>query len=133
MPSISASGASSPIMRVGAIDVVLPADPGDAEPLAEGPAIAHRDLGRRQTRRGAVDETRNQLASAIGQLDHQAAVAAGGILRDQQAEVGGEAHASLGVTRRQIEVNDVAVGFVLRVDAEGDRAVEPVVRTGLAE
>ena len=118
---------------VAAIDVVLPTDPGDAVAVAEGPAVADRDIGRRQMRRGSVDVARNELAAAIRQLNDQTTVAACRIARDQQAQVGREAHASFGVTLGEIEINDAAIGFVLRVDAEGDRAVQPIVGPSVAE
>src|SRR5690606_38908459 len=115
-------------------DVPLPADRGDREAMAEEEAVAHRDVARgRHLHWRAVEMPRVELAAAVWQLDQHAAVAARRVGRHEQAEVAAEAHPTVGVARRFVQVDDYPVDLMLGIDRVRQCAVEPLIWSDIPE
>ena len=79
------------------------------------------------------NDRQDPLAAAVAGFVEQPAVAARGIDRLQQVEVGGELDQALRVLRRQIEVDDALVLRQRRIEREVDLADQLLVRPGGAE
>jgi hypothetical protein len=83
--------------------------------------------------RRAVEQRQRDLPAAVGDVQQQPAVAAPGLGRAQQVEIGPRLHAAVGVARGQREVGHRLVRRVRGVGGEADDAGDLLVRPGLAE
>ncbi len=83
--------------------------------------------------RGVLEDRQDPLRAAIAGFVEQPAVAARGIDRLQQVEVGGELDEALRILRREIEIDDAAVLRQRRIEREVDFARELFVRPRGAE
>ena len=112
----------------------MPTHPCDGEAFVEHEAVAEVFGGARvEGSGGEVELIERSFASAIDDFIKDAAVAFGGVVRNEQVKIGGVLDAPTAVEWGVIDVGDAAVCVVLWIRLEVDFADEAVVRTGLAE
>ena len=115
--------------EVGVVgDVALPAAPDD------GVAFAHQKAVARFERRGGGEgaggavEAENRLASAVDDVEDDAAAPALRIRRLEHLEIGGEADAPVGIAGRRLDVGYRLVGGMRRIHREPRPPFEMPVR-----
>ena len=86
-------------------------------------------VGRIAAAAGVVEETQHAFVAAIRDFVQDRPVAAFGVARLQQEELGRELNFAVVIARSQVDVCDDAVGVVARINGEEDPAGEPLVRT----
>ena len=117
------------------LNVELPADPHEGVSLFHQEAVAEIGGGHRvlAATRTSIKASEQSLASAIGDLEQERAVAFLCFNWSKDVQVGGEVDAPVGRAGRVLEIDDSLVVLVCRIESELDRAGELLVRTNLTE
>ena len=114
--------------------VELPPDPDQRVSLAHEEAVSHLRRSRRvRAARRPIEAPQHPLVAAIGNLEQQHAVAARGVDRLQDEQVGGEVHLAVRLRGGVDQVHDALVVPVARIDRELDPAHQLLVGPGRAE
>jgi len=114
--------------------VPLPSHPEEREALPHQRAVAELGVACRVGGSGGLLKRReHRLAPAVADLVEQPAVAAARVDRFQHVEVGGRLHLATRIPRPERQIDDGAIAWKTRIEAEVDLADEFFVRAGGAE
>ena len=131
-PLLVGIGASSPISSL--LDVELPPDRDEREALKEQRGVAKVRFRCRVVRGGSGTERGEQAeSSAVDDVEEDDAVAARGVLRFENEEIGRELDLPLAVSRGQVDIGDDLIARILRVDREVRLPVKFLVGADVAE
>ena len=103
-------------------------------------ALIHQEAVARAARRrgvvawaAVVEGAHGERAAAIGQVHEDAVIALRQIDRANDLEVGRVAHRAVRIARRELDIDDDGVLWVVRVDFAADLAFDPLILPGRPE